>query len=98
MKLYALSLAAGMLVGVIYGLLQVRSPAPPIVALIGLLGILLGEQMVPLAKRVLAGEPVTVVWVKARCGEHMFGRLPQAKNSPPGDACARDDDSGLPRG
>lgn len=39
MKLYVLSLAAGLLVGVVYSLLQVRSPAPPLVALVGLLGI-----------------------------------------------------------
>ena len=44
MKVYLLSLAVGVLVGVIYGLLNVRSPAPPYVALLGLLGILLGEQ------------------------------------------------------
>ena len=40
---YALSLAAGIGVGVIYGLITVRSPAPPIIALIGLLGMLAGE-------------------------------------------------------
>lgn len=50
MKVYLLSLGAGLLVGVIYSLLNVRSPAPPVVALIGLLGILVGEQLVPLAK------------------------------------------------
>eukprot|EP01041_Mallomonas_annulata_P041760 gene41760-65904_t len=33
-----------MLIGSIYSLLGVRSPAPPIIALMGLLGILLGEQ------------------------------------------------------
>lgn len=43
---YAISLAVGVLVGVIYGLLNVRSPAPPIIALLGLLGILLGETAV----------------------------------------------------
>jgi hypothetical protein len=32
---YMISLAVGLLVGVIYGLLNVRSPAPPAVALIG---------------------------------------------------------------
>jgi XapX domain-containing protein len=52
---YLLSLGAGMLVGIVYSLLDVRSPAPPAVALLGLLGILLGEQLVPVAKRVLAG-------------------------------------------
>ncbi|MFX9532877.1 DUF1427 family protein, partial [Acinetobacter baumannii] len=31
MKLYVLSLGAGLLVGIVYSLLQVRSPAPPLV-------------------------------------------------------------------
>lgn len=44
-KIYLISLAVGVLAGVLYGLLNVRSPAPPIVALVGLLGILLGEQV-----------------------------------------------------
>ncbi|MBB5209272.1 DUF1427 family protein [Chiayiivirga flava] len=78
MKLYLLSFAAGLLVGAIYGLLHVRSPAPPVVALVGLLGILLGEQAVPLVKRLVAREPVTVTWVKEHCGEHVFGELPRA--------------------
>jgi XapX domain-containing protein len=43
MKPYLLSLGAGLLVGGIYSLLHVRSPAPPAVALLGLLGMLLGE-------------------------------------------------------
>jgi XapX domain-containing protein len=51
MKAYLISLAAGMLVGVIYAVINVRSPAPPVIALIGLLGMLLGEQSVPLVKR-----------------------------------------------
>ncbi len=50
MKTYLISLAAGVLIGVIYGLLNVRSPAPPYVALLGLLGILLGEQSVQAVK------------------------------------------------
>jgi len=43
-----------MLAGVIYSVLDVRSPAPPVVALVGLLGILAGEQAVPIAKQVIA--------------------------------------------
>lgn len=39
------SFLAGTLIGVIYALLKVRSPAPPAIALIGLLGMLLGEQL-----------------------------------------------------
>lgn len=43
---YLLSVAVGLGVGVIYGLIAVRSPAPPIIALIGLLGMLAGEAAV----------------------------------------------------
>ncbi|CAN5208651.1 hypothetical protein BH10PSE1_BH10PSE1_23610 [soil metagenome] len=50
MKAYIVALAIGLLVGVLYGALNVRSPAPPYVALVGLLGILLGEQAVPTVK------------------------------------------------
>ena len=52
-RVYLLSLVAGLLVGVIYHLLNVRSPAPPLVALIGLLGILIGEQVLPMARQLL---------------------------------------------
>ncbi|PTW55694.1 XapX domain-containing protein [Breoghania corrubedonensis] len=76
MKIYLFSLLAGVLVGVIYSLLHVRSPAPPVIALIGLFGILLGEQAVPLVKRLAAGAPVTVSWVHGQCGSHIFGQLP----------------------
>ena len=43
---YLLSAAAGVGIGVIYGLIAVRSPAPPIIALLGLLGMLAGEAAV----------------------------------------------------
>lgn len=43
---FAVSLAIGVLVGIGYGLLKVRSPAPPPVALVGLLGMLLGQQLI----------------------------------------------------
>lgn len=78
MKMYLVALGAGLLVGVIYGLLNVRSPAPPVIALLGLLGMLAGEQVVPLAKRLISGEPVTVGWVKEECVPHVFGDLPTA--------------------
>ncbi len=57
MKAYVLSLGAGLLVGVVYALLQVRSPAPPLIALLGLLGILAGEQLPSLVQRLLQGPP-----------------------------------------
>jgi XapX domain-containing protein len=75
MKPYLLSLAAGMLVGGIYALIGVKSPAPPTIALIGLLGILLGEQAVPVARKLLAGEPV-LAFIKTDCARHILG--PQA--------------------
>ena len=58
MKPYLLSLGVGVLVGVIYSLLGVRSPAPPAIALLGLLGMLLGERAVPIVKRLVTGAPV----------------------------------------
>lgn len=51
---YLLSLAAGLLVGVIYNLLDIRSPAPPAIALIGLLGMLAGEQLLPVSRQLLS--------------------------------------------
>lgn len=46
MAAYLLSLVIGLAVGVAYGLFGVRSPAPPIIALLGLLGMLAGESLV----------------------------------------------------
>jgi XapX domain-containing protein len=43
---FVTSLAIGVLVGMGYGGLQMRSPAPPPVALVGLLGMLLGQQLI----------------------------------------------------
>ncbi|WP_144186804.1 XapX domain-containing protein [Elioraea rosea] len=76
MQAYLLAGGAGLLVGVLYSLLGVRSPAPPVIALIGLLGILAGEQIVPVAKRLLGGEAVTLSWLRSGCVPHVFGHLP----------------------
>jgi XapX domain-containing protein len=45
MKGLFLSFVVGLGVGVLYGLIRVKSPAPHIVALLGLLGMVLGEQL-----------------------------------------------------
>lgn len=50
MKMYLLSLGVGLLVGVLYYVLNVKSPAPPLVALVGLLGMVIGEQLLPFIK------------------------------------------------
>ena len=76
MRMYFLSLCAGLLVGVIYSLLNVRSPAPPLVALVGLLGILGGEQLIPVGKQLLAGSSLGRAWVASGCTQHLFGVLP----------------------
>ena len=44
MKTLLISFVVGLLVGALYGVIRVKSPAPPIVALLGLLGMVLGEQ------------------------------------------------------
>lgn len=48
---YLVSLFMGLAVGAAYGLVQVRSPAPPMIALVGLFGMVLGQQAVDMAKR-----------------------------------------------
>src|ERR1700739_4877312 len=45
MKVLLVSFAVGLFVGVLYGVIRVKSPAPPIVALLGLLGMVVGEQL-----------------------------------------------------
>ena len=60
MRAYLVALGVGLLAGLLYGLLKVKSPAPPVIALIGLLGMLIGEQAGPLAKRFLGHAPPTV--------------------------------------
>jgi XapX domain-containing protein len=76
MKPYMLSLAAGVLVGIIYSLMSVRSPAPPLVALVGLLGMLAGEQVIPMARHLLSGSGLSTAWRQSDCTHHIFGELP----------------------
>ena len=83
MRTYLLSLGAGLMVGIVYSLLNVRSPAPPVVALVGLLGILLGEQMVPAAKRLISGHPIHIGWLKSEAMPHVFGQMPKCSAAIP---------------
>jgi XapX domain-containing protein len=57
---YLISLGVGLVVGVAYALIGVRSPAPPLVALVGLLGMVGGEQLVPLVKSWVVPERAAV--------------------------------------
>lgn len=81
MKIYLVSLAVGLLVGALYGLLHVRSPAPPVVALVGLLGILIGEQIPPVFHHALTKNPVATAWTH-QIRPHVFGRLPKGISTP----------------
>jgi XapX domain-containing protein len=51
---YLISLAIGVAVGVLYGALDFRSPAPPLVALVGLLGMQAGEYLWPMGRDLIA--------------------------------------------
>ncbi|MEQ6290603.1 XapX domain-containing protein [Vogesella sp. GCM10023246] len=76
MKAYLISLAVGLLVGVIYSLLDVRSPAPPVIAILGLLGMLAGEQIIPVGKQLLRGTSFVTACDKTHATDHVFGQLP----------------------
>ena len=76
MKPYLVSAALGLLVGVIYAMFNVRSPAPPVIALVGLLGILLGEQIPPLVRHVFE-RPTATSWLHHQVKPHVFGELPR---------------------
>jgi XapX domain-containing protein len=88
-KPYVLSLAAGLLVGLVYGLIHVRSPAPPVIALVGLLGILAGEQIPPLMKHVIGRQMPAGAWIGHQVKPHVFGRLPQGSHSDIGSSDRR---------
>jgi XapX domain-containing protein len=59
---YVYSFVSGLLFGIGYGLLGLKSPAPPLIALVGLLGMLGGDQLVSQLKDHLASrdQPASV--------------------------------------
>jgi XapX domain-containing protein len=48
-----LALCTGLAVGVIFSLVKLPSPAPPLLGLIGLVGIFAGQRLVPLIASLL---------------------------------------------
>lgn len=80
MKALIISFVVGLSVGVLYGLIRVKSPAPPIVALLGLLGMVLGEQLGTWvhARNVNMSQAASVCLVGQR-----FDRPPQIQASNP---------------
>ena len=86
MKVLFFSFVVGLGVGVLYGLIRVKSPAPPIVALLGLLGMVLGEQLGVwiLAKKVNVAQAASVCLT----GKHWDSQAsagPVLKAHPPAD-------------
>lgn len=75
---YLFSIAVGLGVGALYGALNVKAPAPPVIALLGLLGILVGE----MAVRHLRGSPDAV----AQC----LHTRTFSPDTPPGQDCKTD--------
>lgn len=76
LKTYVISLLMGVLVGVIYAFMDVNSPAPPVIALLGLFGMLVGEQIIPLCKRLINRQPVTLAWFRHECVPKISGTPP----------------------
>jgi XapX domain-containing protein len=72
---YVVSFGVGLLVGLVYGSLGVRSPAPPIAALVGLLGMLAGEQVIPLGRHLLSSTSVSAIWRQVHARNEAFGAL-----------------------
>jgi xanthosine utilization system XapX-like protein len=47
-----------------------------VVALVGLFGILIGEQVIPVARHMLEGAHLKAAWRQSQCTPHVFGLLP----------------------
>ncbi len=78
MKSMLISLIVGLFVGLLYGLIRVKSPAPPIIALLGLLGMVMGEQLGTWA----IAKKVSVAHAAATClyGKH-WDKRPEVASS-----------------
>lgn len=83
MRSYAISLIVGLLAGVVYALIDVNSPAPPVIALVGLFGMLVGEQLIPLGKRLIRRQPVTLAWFRHECVPKISGTPPPGGDKAP---------------
>lgn len=70
--------------GVIYAAIDVHSPAPPVVALLGLFGMLVGEQLIPIGRRLFSRQ-LTMTWFRHECVPKISGTAP-----PPGPGDGRE--------
>jgi XapX domain-containing protein len=81
MRSYLASLFLGVAVGLVYGLVKVRSPAPPAIALLGLLGMLAGEQVVLLVSSHLFKSDVQLGAASRDRGEAMVATSVASKQT-----------------
>jgi XapX domain-containing protein len=81
MRSYLFSFAAGLLVGCIYSFIKVRSPAPPLIALVGLLGILLGEQSPSLIKHIFIKDGTKTSQTSDPLETHALSQPPKAHSA-----------------
>ena len=79
MKSYLISFAVGLMVGCIYSFLKVRSPAPPLIALVGLLGIVLGEQSPALVKQLFIKDDAKASQVSEPVGPNASTQRPNTQ-------------------
>ena len=86
MRVLLLSFVVGLGVGILYGVIRVKSPAPPIVALLGLLGMVLGEQLGGwiLAKKVNVTQAASVC-LTGKHWDSKAGARPVPAAHPPGN-------------
>jgi XapX domain-containing protein len=75
---YLISLGAGLVVGLLYYLVRVQSPAPPLIALAGLLGIVIGEHAIPF------------VQAQIRTPDAQTQSAPSVASNEPTPSCSKD--------
>lgn len=94
MKAYVASAIAGLLAGAVYAFADIRSPAPPLLGLVGLVAILLGEQLPSLIRRGRPGETAAHAWLH-QIGTHMLGELSKDRRADRRGTCDRTRDSAV---
>jgi XapX domain-containing protein len=75
---YRISLGAGLAVGLLYYVVRVQSPAPPLIALAGLLGIVIGEHAIPF------------VQAQIRTPDAQIQSAPSVTNTQATSSCSKD--------
>ncbi|MBS0969344.1 DUF1427 family protein [Nissabacter archeti] len=83
LKAYLVSLLTGLLAGVVYVAIAVPSPAPPVAALLGLFGMLVGEQIIPAIRRLINRQPLTMAWFRHECVPKISGTPPPETGTEP---------------